>query len=337
MDLPDAAENFQKLREHYKDLIVVPTSGEAELSLRRAEQKGLIKYVPGEERFDVIKPQELDRRPANRTRLHQEKGLWGVPEDRGPVRAEHRRLQAPQDERRLSGRRPGEAHGQERATSYLMSICLPAGSTLDDLARTVHSDLHKGSALRRRRQDRDSPPHRLRPEGQRRPLHRVHRPEEARQTVWWLRRISLQIATLISKIPNFLLLVAGRSRAFSDDGEVPVYAQLETLLRQAPIEESFSSAEVLRQAESRLLGAIKRQRYERHMSELIEFSSFFVSALVASQDQFLGQKFAEKESACRQGFFRRRKGPEQAGDHEGLLRYQTLSLRASTYATAFLS
>lgn len=62
------------------------------------------------------------------------------------------------------------------------------------------------------------------------------------------------------------------------------------------IEESFSSVEVLRQAENRLLGALKRLRYERHMSELIEFSSFFVSALVASQDPFLGQKFAEEES-----------------------------------------
>src|SRR5713226_5964828 len=60
MDLPYSAENFKKLREHYKDLIVVPTSGEAELSLRRAEVKGLIRYVPGEERFEVMKPQELN-------------------------------------------------------------------------------------------------------------------------------------------------------------------------------------------------------------------------------------------------------------------------------------
>jgi len=70
-----------------------------------------------------------------------------------------------------------------------------------------------------------------------------------------------------------------------------------------PIEESFSSVEVLRQAESRLLGAVKRQRYERHISELIEFSSFFVSALIASQDQFLGQKFAEMESGAAKDFF----------------------------------
>jgi hypothetical protein len=63
-----------------------------------------------------------------------------------------------------------------------------------------------------------------------------------------------------------------------------------------PIEESFSSSEVLRQAENRLLAAVGRVRYEPHMSELIEFSSFFVAALVASQEPYLGQKFAKTES-----------------------------------------
>jgi non-catalytic primase subunit PriX-like protein len=63
-----------------------------------------------------------------------------------------------------------------------------------------------------------------------------------------------------------------------------------------PIEESFSSAEVLKQAENRLLGSLGRVRYEPHMSELIEFSSFFVAALVASQEPYLGQKFAKSES-----------------------------------------
>ena len=60
MDLPFAAENFKRLREKYKGLIVVPTSGEAELTLRRAESKGLIRYVPGEERFEILRPQDLN-------------------------------------------------------------------------------------------------------------------------------------------------------------------------------------------------------------------------------------------------------------------------------------
>ncbi len=37
IDLPSAAENFRRLREQYKDMIVVPSSADAELTLRRAE------------------------------------------------------------------------------------------------------------------------------------------------------------------------------------------------------------------------------------------------------------------------------------------------------------
>lgn len=70
-----------------------------------------------------------------------------------------------------------------------------------------------------------------------------------------------------------------------------------------PIDDSFSSSEVLRQAENRLLWSIGRVRYERHLSELIEFSSFFVAALVASQDTYLGQMFAKKEGELARNFF----------------------------------
>jgi len=70
-----------------------------------------------------------------------------------------------------------------------------------------------------------------------------------------------------------------------------------------PIEESFSSSEVLTQAENRLLGSLGRVRYEPHMSELIEFSSFFVAALVASQEPLLGQKFAKAESETAKRLF----------------------------------
>ena len=77
------------------------------------------------------------------------------------------------------------------------------------------------------------------------------------------------------------------------------------------IEESFSSSEVLRQAENRLLNSIGRVRYEPHMSELIEFSSFFVAALVASQEVYLGQKFARTESDSAKRLFIREKPIEK--------------------------
>ncbi|MDG6920408.1 MAG: redox-regulated ATPase YchF [Nitrososphaerota archaeon] len=143
MDLPNAAENFQKLREQYKDLIVVPTSGEAELSLRRAEQKGLIKYVPGEERFDVIRPQELS--DAQRTALaYIRRKVFGEYLRTGVQFAlsimvfkllKMNAVYPVADPEKLT-----DKMGNVLPDVYL----LPAGSTLDDLARTVHTDLHKG-------------------------------------------------------------------------------------------------------------------------------------------------------------------------------------------------
>lgn len=59
MDLPHAYENFERIREEYTDMIVIPASAEAELTLRRAEQKGYIKYVPGEERFMLLDSSKL--------------------------------------------------------------------------------------------------------------------------------------------------------------------------------------------------------------------------------------------------------------------------------------
>src|SRR5207245_6576903 len=63
-----------------------------------------------------------------------------------------------------------------------------------------------------------------------------------------------------------------------------------------PIEESFSSREVMRQAEMRLMSALGRANYEPHVTELVEFSSFFVSAFVASQESLLAGRFAKREA-----------------------------------------
>ena len=46
-------------------MIVVPASADSELSLRRAEQKGLIKYSPGSEQFDILKSNELNQKQKN--------------------------------------------------------------------------------------------------------------------------------------------------------------------------------------------------------------------------------------------------------------------------------
>ncbi len=143
MDLPFAAENFHKLRERFKGLIVVPTSGEAELTLRRAEAKGLIKYVPGEERFNIVKPQDLNE--AQRSALaYIRRKVFGEYLRTGVQFAVNitvfkllkmNAVYPVADSQRLT-----DKHGRVLPDVYLM----PAGSTVEDLARTIHSDLAKG-------------------------------------------------------------------------------------------------------------------------------------------------------------------------------------------------
>jgi Primase X len=69
------------------------------------------------------------------------------------------------------------------------------------------------------------------------------------------------------------------------------------------VEERLASKEVVRQAEARLLSSIGRGRYEPSMTELVEFSSFFAAALVASQDPVLASRFSKKEAERSKGFF----------------------------------
>ncbi|MBS7655383.1 redox-regulated ATPase YchF [Candidatus Bathyarchaeota archaeon] len=61
MDIGPAEENFKKLSEEFKEIIIVPCSSDAELALRRAEQKGFIKYIPGEEAFKVVDESKLTK------------------------------------------------------------------------------------------------------------------------------------------------------------------------------------------------------------------------------------------------------------------------------------
>jgi small GTP-binding protein len=143
MDLPFSAENFKKLRENYKDLIVVPTSGEAELTLRRAEAKRLIRYVPGEERFEIVKPQELNDAQRSalayiRRKVFGEYLRTGVQFALNIVVFKLLRMNSVYpvfDPEKLT-----DKQGNVLPDVYLMAN----GSTVSNLAKEIHTDLHKG-------------------------------------------------------------------------------------------------------------------------------------------------------------------------------------------------
>ena len=60
-DMPGAKERIKKLQEKYKnELIIIPTSAQAELALKMAAKQGLIEYVPGDSDFKIIDESKLN-------------------------------------------------------------------------------------------------------------------------------------------------------------------------------------------------------------------------------------------------------------------------------------
>ena len=57
IDLPTAQANLERMKK--LDYIVIPASAEAELVLRRASEKQLIDYKPGDKDFKIIHPEKL--------------------------------------------------------------------------------------------------------------------------------------------------------------------------------------------------------------------------------------------------------------------------------------
>ena len=143
IDLPSAADNFKRLRDKYKDVLVIPSSADAELTLRRAESRGLIRYNPGDERFEIVHQEQLN-----------DKQKWALNFIRQDILGEYLRtgvqfainvavfkllsmntVYPVADIKKLS-----DKHGNILPDVYLME----SGSSIEDLARTIHTELAKG-------------------------------------------------------------------------------------------------------------------------------------------------------------------------------------------------
>ncbi len=143
IDVEGADKNFARLQERYNDSIVIPASGDSEFSLRRAEQKGLIKYSPGSEQFEIIKSGELNLKQVNALDFIK-KGIMGEYMRTGVQFAiniavfkllKMNSIYPVADEKNLSDKKG-------RVLPDL--ILLKDGATISDLAKEIHTDLLKG-------------------------------------------------------------------------------------------------------------------------------------------------------------------------------------------------
>tara|TARA_Y100000310_G_scaffold333732_1_gene411877 strand:+ start:6233 stop:7429 length:1197 start_codon:yes stop_codon:yes gene_type:complete len=62
IDVPGAEKNFDKLKKDFKDYLIIPCSAESELALREAAKHELIKYIPGEDKFNITNDEKINEK-----------------------------------------------------------------------------------------------------------------------------------------------------------------------------------------------------------------------------------------------------------------------------------
>ena len=139
MDIPEAEDNYKRMIKELKNIIIVPASAEAELALRRASQKGLIKYLPGDEDFEIVDKSRLTKKQIEaldkiREFMHKWKGT-------GVVQALNKAIfdvlgmipvYPVADDKKLT-----DTEGRVLPDVYL----IPKDATVLDLARIIHTEI----------------------------------------------------------------------------------------------------------------------------------------------------------------------------------------------------
>ena len=137
-DLPTSRDNIEKLKKLGR--IVIPTAAEAELLLRRASEKGLIRYLPGDNDFEIIAKDKISVQQAKALELVREVVLsvWGSTGVQEVINSVYLNLlkcivvYPVEDEAKFSDKK-GNVLPDARV--------LPLGSSAKDLANSIHTDL----------------------------------------------------------------------------------------------------------------------------------------------------------------------------------------------------
>jgi len=141
IDIPIAEENVERLKKlNYN---VIPTCAEAELVLRRAAEKGLVDYKPGDCNFNTLKPSELTEAQNKALKIVQENvllkfGTTGVQEAINTAYFQLLNMivvYPVEDIEHLS-----DHEGRVLPDAYIV----PYGTTARQLAYIVHTELGEG-------------------------------------------------------------------------------------------------------------------------------------------------------------------------------------------------
>jgi ribosome-binding ATPase YchF (GTP1/OBG family) len=138
IDLEQAQKNFEMLKEKFKDLIIIPTSADYEIALKKAAEAGMIDYLPGNS-FQI-----LDKSKFNQQQLKALEKIKALIDKYGSTGVQDCLNKAVfdllgyivvypvEDENKLC-----DKNGKVLPDAYLM----PKGSTALDLAFKIHTEI----------------------------------------------------------------------------------------------------------------------------------------------------------------------------------------------------
>jgi hypothetical protein len=141
MDLPTAKANIAKLKKEFPQYLIVPVSAESELALREAAKKELIKYIPGDNKFEILKKDKLDDAQKKALEFIQNKilNIWGSTGLQQCLNS------AVFDFLKHIVVFPGGVHKLSDAQGRVLpdAFILPPNSTALDFAAKIHTDFAK--------------------------------------------------------------------------------------------------------------------------------------------------------------------------------------------------
>jgi ribosome-binding ATPase len=138
IDVRGAWDNYERIKKINPDKLIVPCSAEAELALREAAKHKLIKYVPGENKFEITGA--LSEKQQNALKFIDENVLKKFPDGTGVQMVINT---AVFELLKLIPIFPGGVNKLEDQYGNVMPDCflLKDGSTALDFAYKIHTDL----------------------------------------------------------------------------------------------------------------------------------------------------------------------------------------------------
>jgi len=138
-DMGTAAENVERARKEFPDYTIIPASAESELALKEADKKGLIKYLPGDAKFEVLG--EMNEQQKKALEFIQKNVLDNL----GGTGVQEALDSAVFDELKYIAVFPGgssfkDSQGRIMPDCFLMS----PGTTAYEFAEKLHTDIAKG-------------------------------------------------------------------------------------------------------------------------------------------------------------------------------------------------